>query len=254
MMIRITILTFLFSCSFNSIGSDRDEPRMNVLFIGNSYTHMNNMPGIFEKIAYSEGVIVHGEMSAKSNHTFKMHSRREELFETIRSKKWDFIILQGFSRELAECPDVIDTASVPYLQIILDSIDQSNPASNVLLFMTWGYKNGFAEREELSTSKSMSDSIRLGYEYVSKLFDVLVIPVGTIWYDFRLEIPKIELYAKDGRHPSFAGSYLIASVFYSALFPTNFSYKYSGKMSRRKARLLRKFACKKMPNYGDPLK
>ena len=81
-------------------------------------------------------------------------------------------------------------------------------------------------------------------------------PESCIPYEqnFRLEIPKIELYAKDGRHPSFAGSYLIASVFYSALFPTNFSYKYSGKMSRRKARLLRKFACKKMPNYGDPLK
>ena len=240
MMIRVTLLLFLFLCSFNSISSDKDEPPVNVLFIGNSYTHMNNMPGIFEKIAHSEGVRVNAEMSAKSSHTFKMHSKREELFETIRSKKWDFIILQGFSRELAECPEYIDTASVPYLEIILDSINHYNASTEVLLFMTWGYKNGFAEREELSTNKSMSDSIRSGYEYVSKLFDLSMVPVGPVWSDFQSSNTKIDLYYKDLAHPSYCGSYITACSFYSAIFKKCAHKAYSGRLRKRIARVLQK--------------
>jgi hypothetical protein len=49
---------------------------MNVLFIGNSYTHMNKMPSLFEKIAISKGIKVNVEMSAKSGHSFRMHSER----------------------------------------------------------------------------------------------------------------------------------------------------------------------------------
>ena len=46
---------------------------MNVLFIGNSYTHYNSMPFIFQKIATSKNIKINVEMNAKSNHTFKMH-------------------------------------------------------------------------------------------------------------------------------------------------------------------------------------
>jgi hypothetical protein len=61
-------------------------------------------------------------MNAKSNHTFKMHSQRLDMYDVIRSKKWDYIVLQGFSRELKYDKEQIDTASLPFIKQILDSI------------------------------------------------------------------------------------------------------------------------------------
>src|SRR5690606_15913872 len=73
----------------------------NILFIGNSYTHMNKMPALFDKIAEAKGVKMHVEMNALSNHSFKMHSLRPELYTKLRERKWDYVVLQGFSRELS---------------------------------------------------------------------------------------------------------------------------------------------------------
>ncbi|MFT6982010.1 MAG: hypothetical protein ACJAUD_000777 [Crocinitomicaceae bacterium] len=232
-------LIIIFCAAPAEAGKDKpDVGPMNVLFIGNSYTHMNKMPKIFEKIAQSRGVDINVEMSAESSHTFNMHSKREAMFQTIKSEKWDYVVLQGFSRELSESRSYIDTASVPYIGIILDSIYNNNPCTNVLLYMTWGYMNGFSEREELNSNESMSDSIRVGYEYISELFNLPIVPVGPVWRDFRASNNEIELYHSDSAHPSSYGSYMIACSFYSALFKELPEDAYTGSIGKDEAKLL----------------
>lgn len=221
----------MFLYSFTASAGNEGVSPMNVLFIGNSFTHMNKMPVIFDKIAKSRGVKLNVEMSAKSGHSFRMHCDRPELFKAIKSKKWDYIVLQGFSRELSQAPAYIDTASVPFIGEILDSIYTSNSCTNVLLYMTWGYKDGFVEREEINTNKSMSDSIRVGYEYVSDLFGLPMVSVGPVWSTFRELNNEIELYAADLHHPSFAGSYLTACSFYAAIFKSLPTSSYTGKLA-----------------------
>lgn len=227
-MARKTYITDLLYRSLRSVlvvfgllsatSAQADVNPMNVLFIGNSYTHMNKMPQLFEKIATSKGVKINVEMDAKSNHTFKMHSERPELYEHIKEKKWDYVVLQGFSRELSYSKDVIDTASVPYITKIVDSIYMNNPCTNVLLYMTWGYKEGFKDREEINSYEKMSDSVKVGYEYISDLFDFPIVPVGSVYKELMKNYPSINLYQPDYQHPTIYGSYLIASTFYSAIF------------------------------------
>lgn len=195
------------------------EP-VKVLFIGNSYTHMNNMPALFELIAKSQGTDVYVEMSAESNHTFEMHTQRKTLFETIRSQKWDHIVLQGFSRELAQSQEEIDRKTTPYVKIILDSIYANNASTNVLLFMTWGYENGYLHREELNTYEKMTNKIHVGYTYLSEKFNVSIVPVGLVWKEFRTA-STMRLYKKDGQHPIRKGSYLAACTFYASIFKKN---------------------------------
>ena len=240
MIKRLLLSLFIIFCAASAeAGKDKpDVGPMNVLFVGNSYTHMNKMPKIFEKIAQSRGVDINVEMSAESSHTFNMHSKREALFETIKSKKWDYVVLQGFSRELSESPGYIDTASVPYIGIILDSIYNNHSCTNVLLYMTWGYKNGYGAREEVNSNESMSDSIRVGYEYVSELFNLPIVPVGPIWSDFRASNNEIELYHTDSAHPSSYGSYMIACSFYSAMFKEFPEDAYTGSIANDEAKLL----------------
>ena len=127
-----SILFFLF-ISVNSIACCQP---MRVLFVGNSYTHYNNMPKLFKDIASSKNINVDVHMSAKSSHTFKMHSERPDLYQDIQREKWDYVILQGFSRELSTDIATIDSMVVPYVKRISDSIYQQNPCATILLYET----------------------------------------------------------------------------------------------------------------------
>lgn len=249
-LLSLSVLLIVMSAS----AAEKPVSPMNVLFVGNSYTHMHRMPMIFERIAQTRGVKLNVEMSAKSSHTFKMHSEREELFDKIKSKKWDYIVLQGFSRELSEAPEYIDTASVPYIGAILDSIYANHSCTNVLLYMTWGYKTGFDEREEINTNESMSDSVRVGYEYISDLFGLPMVPVGPVWKDFRESDESIELYDKDSMHPSFHGSYLIACSFYAAIFKSLPKTSFTGKIPEDEAKRLQVSAYDYVINHLDTFK
>lgn len=226
---------------------------MNVLFIGNSYTHMNKMPELFEKMATSKGIKINVEMDAKSNHTFKMHSERPELFEHIKEKRWDYVVIQGFSRELSFPNGVIDTASIPYFNKIVDSIYYSNPCTNILLYMTWGYKDGFKEREDINTNEKMLDSVRRGYKYLSDLYDIPIVPVGDIFKAVSTG-SQINLYADDQQHPTLQGSYLIASAFYSAIFKSSPEKCYSKNLDEKDATLLQTSAYNYIINNLDEYK
>lgn len=191
---------------------------MKVLFIGNSYTHMNKMPEMFEQIATSKKMKIEVTMDAKSNHTFKMHSERPELFQTIKSKKWDYVVIQGFSRELMYDYTQIDTASIPYFNKIVDSVLLNNPCTNILLYMTWGYKEGSSLMPETDTYLKMADRISNGYKYLSNIYDFPIVPVGDVHRYVREKYPTLNLYQEDNQHPMPLTSYMIASSFYSAIF------------------------------------
>lgn len=192
---------------------------LNVLFIGNSYTHMNDMPGIFDKICKSEGLSVNVQKSAQSGASFKVHSEREDMYEAIASNQWDYVVLQGFSRELSWNTEHIDSETVPYVDKIMGAIKKNNPNTNILFYMTWGYENGFQEREEVNTYEKMADSIEKGYSYLGQKYDLPVVPVGMVWKEVKGDTTaSIDLYAPDRAHPSKNGSFLIANTFFEAIF------------------------------------
>lgn len=190
---------------------------LSVLFIGNSYTHMNDMPKLFDKLCKAEGLKVHVEKSAQSGASFQIHSERKDMYEAIASRKWDYVILQGYSRELTWNSNHIDTATIPYLNKILASIDESSPNASKLFYMTWGYENGFQEREEVNTFLKMADTIEKGYRYLGQKYNFPVVPVGMVWKSVKQD-SVIDLYASDRAHPSQNGSYLIANTFFQSIF------------------------------------
>jgi hypothetical protein len=234
---------FLMLSAFLSIGSLFAQP-MRVLFVGNSYTHYNNMPLILEQMAESKGVKLEVLMDAKSSHTFQMHAKRPELYKSIKSNKWDYVILQGFSRELAQDRDVIDKVSLPYLKQLLDSIYANNSCTNVLLYQTWGYEAGFKD-DSLGIDwnyQTMSDRIHQGYLYVSEQLKLSIVPVGKAWETVKENHPQINLYQEDKQHPSLAGSYLAASCFYAALFKTDPYVTFTAKLDPKQAGVIQETA------------
>lgn len=235
--------SILLIAFFSVIALAYGQP-MRVLFVGNSYTHYNNMPKLFEQMAESKGVKLEVLMDAKSSHTFQMHSKRSELYKNIRSTKWDYVVLQGFSRELAQDRSVIDTMSIPYIKQLLDSIYANNSCTNVLLYQTWGYDTGYKD-DSLGIDwsyQTMSDRIHQGYLYVSEQLNLSIVPVGKVWETVKENHPQIQLYQEDKQHPSLAGSYLAASCFYSALFKTEPTVDFTAKLDPKQAATLQDIA------------
>jgi len=224
---QLVLFTTLFFINYSK--ASQVEP-LKILFIGNSYTHMNKMPEIFAKIAKSKGENVLVEMCAKSNYNFQLHSKSSDTYQAIKKHKWDYVILQGFSRELSFNENYIDSASVPFFSQILDSIYFNNPCTNVVLYMTWGYKEGFKQRHEINSYGKMTDKIMRGYFYLSEKYDISIAPVGIVWRDV-YTLGEINLYQIDNQHPNDYGSYLSACTFYASIFKKSPFGGYFGKIN-----------------------
>jgi hypothetical protein len=221
----LIFLTFLFFC--NASNALQVEP-LKILFIGNSYTQMNEMPSILQKMVDKTGVKAIIERNTQSGASFKTHSERKDMYAAIKSRNWDYIVLQGYSRELSYTPEYIDSATVPFVNKIIDSIYAKNTCTNILFFMTWGYKDGFMDREEVNTYDKMTYNIERGYRYLSSLYNIAVVPVGVVWKSVKQKSDE-DLYVADRAHPSVNGSYLAACTFYNVIF--GFDYNDRGLVS-----------------------
>ncbi len=210
---KLATLVAFISCSWLGFAQTT-----NVLFIGNSYTHMNNMPKIFEKIARSKGKDVYADSIAVSGSSLKEHAGRASTYKKLKSRKWDYVVVQGFSRELAHPADTISKNTIPYVQQILDSLYKTSPCANVYFYMTWGYRYGYPEVEEINTNEKMQQRVKEGYLQLQKHFNYPIVPVGLTWAQIKQEYPNVNLYYIDDHHPNVTGSFVIASCFYTAFF------------------------------------
>jgi hypothetical protein len=237
---RILLVYFFLTIYFSVYSGTSDS--LKILFIGNSYTHMNNMPKIFERLCKEKEKPVYVQMNTMAGASFKVHFSRNDMFEAIKSKKWDYIVLQGYSRELSLSYDKIDQETVPHLSKIIDSVKIYNPCANMLFYMTWGYKNGYTETKENDTYEKMTNNISNGYRYIASCYDFPIVPVGIVWYRLRLKYPEINLYDADEAHPNKNGSYLSACTFYCSIFKESVSGAFTGTIDSKVALAIQKEA------------
>lgn len=88
---NLAILFFFSTYIYAASEPARAEP-IKILFIGNSYTHMNDMPLIFERIAKAAGKEVKVEKNTRSGASLRIHSEREDMYEAIKQEKWDWTV------------------------------------------------------------------------------------------------------------------------------------------------------------------
>lgn len=189
-----------------------------MLFIGNSFTFMNNMPFMFRDIAVAKGKKIYVDTVVEGGKDFNFHAHNPETYAAIKSRKWDYIIVQGHSNELAQPESVIDKNSLPYARQIVDSIHASNPCTQVLLYMTWGYKFGNPKWSAIASYEPMQERIESQYLRFADLLDARLSPVGAVWKTIRASHPALNLYYTDNIHPSYAGSYVSACTFFASIF------------------------------------
>jgi hypothetical protein len=212
------LLTVLLVCVAGALHA---QPK-NVLFIGNSYTYTNDLPGVLQQLALSLGDSLNVSSSTPGGYTFQLHASYAPTLEAIRSADWDYVVLQEQSQRPAFPLAQVEIEVFPYAAQLVDSILANNACSQPVFYMTWGRQNGDADNctswPPVCTYGGMQGLLRERYLQMAADNAAFTSPVGAAWNVVRATHPFINLYNADQSHPSPEGTYLAACVFYSTLF------------------------------------
>ncbi|MFZ9582311.1 MAG: hypothetical protein ACO28O_04985 [Crocinitomicaceae bacterium] len=212
----------------NVIFSVQASDSLKVLFIGNSYTYANDLPGMFAQIASALGDWSFVDSKTNGGYTFQMHAQDPLTYQKIHAHPWNYVILQGQSQEPSFPFAQVNSQTLPFAVQISDSVHSIQPCAQVNFFMTWGRENGDPQWDSINTFHKMNDRLRSAYLRIADSSNGSVSPVGAAWRNFRDLYPSISLYSGDGSHPNTTGTFLAAATFYSALYhktiPNNLSY------------------------------
>jgi len=193
-----------------------------VLFIGNSYTYVNDLPALLSSVAQSTGDSVIYDSNCIGGYTFQLHSTNATTLQKIAQGNFEFVVLQEQSQLPSFPISQVQSSVYPYAKTLDSLINVANPCTETVFYMTWGRKNGDASNcpnwPPICTYSGMDSLLRMRYEYMANANNALVSPVGAVWRYIRNNFPAIELYSADESHPSLAGSYAAACTFYSIVF------------------------------------
>lgn len=191
-----------------------------VLFLGNSYTSVNNLPGLVQQLALSMGDTVNVQMAAPGGFTLFEHGTTAASLAAINAQAWDFVVMQEQS-QLGALPDAV-TGSAADAALLFNLIEANDECTLPVYYMTWGRQNGDALNcpnfPFMCTYEGMQLGLRSNYIGFAEDNDGWTAPVGMAWHEVRSTHPFIELYQTDGSHPNINGSYLAAAVMYCTLF------------------------------------
>jgi len=109
-----------------------------VLFVGNSFTFVNDLPGRLTTIAQSLGKSVESNLSAIGG--YNLYSQLPEVDPTtaaLLDQEWDFIVLQDYSMM-----GTVQNARGVYFVPAVKSFISYKKKAKIVMYSTWGYVNG----------------------------------------------------------------------------------------------------------------
>ena len=180
---------------------------MNVLFIGNSHTYLNQMPRMLVALVDAEdrGFKLEAEQGTGKGVSLEWHWNNPPTREMIASRRWDYVALQDRSGGPLEALESFQR----HARMLDEEIKKQS--AKTMLYMTW------ANRNRPETQALLADA----YTNIARELDAILAPVGLAWQQVQRLIPGLDLYHPDGRHANPIGSYLTACVFYAVVFNTS---------------------------------
>lgn len=201
-----------------------NESCTRVLFIGNSYTYVNDLPNTFANLARAGGHQTEVGMSAQGGWMLSDHVKSSDTISMINAKKWNFVVLQ----EQSEVPSIQQSRTqemYPAARVLVGDVRQVGAVP--IFLITWAYRAGLPANG-MPNYESMQAQIDNGYLITAEALGAPVAPVGNAWQAVRDQYPQINLWQDDGSHPAPEGTYLAACVFYADIFrqsPEGLSYQ-----------------------------
>jgi hypothetical protein len=172
-----------------------------VLFIGNSLTYTNDVPGLVSAIGQAAGAVVTTQSITAGGYALEDHWPNQVLHQLILDGDWDFVVLQQGPSALPE-----SRVNLVYWTQQFDTLIRQGGARTAL-YMVW------PDIHRMSAFDSVSASYRAAADAVGGV----ILPAGDAWTNAWRRDPGLQLFGPDGFHPSVAGSYLAALTIFSGL-------------------------------------
>jgi hypothetical protein len=203
-MLKVSLLPLLLlACSGGSTTPEPGEPTVyRVLFVGNSLTYFNDLPGTVAHLASSGADSIEVESVALANFALIDHATgKSDAVDVIRRGGWDYVVLQQGPSSLPISRDTLILGTE-----ILDSEIRAVGGRTAEL-MVW----------PTADNPAAFDAVRDSYQQAALAVDGLFLPAGEAWRTAWAVDPTLPLYGSDGFHPSELGTYLAALVVYEGI-------------------------------------
>lgn len=173
-----------------------------VLFVGNSLTYTNDLPGMVAALADSAGSgPISVEMVVAADFSLRDHLDGGGAVRALKRGGWDFVLLQ-------QGPSSLDDSRAGLIASARDfDTEIRKVGARPALYAVW------PDRTRLSFFDQVSESYRLAAVAVHGLY----LPAGEAWRAAWRRDSTLALYDADDFHPSVLGSYVAALVIYGRI-------------------------------------
>lgn len=165
-----------------------------ILFVGNSLTYTNDLPGMVERLGRLDGRRIETHTLALPNYSLGDHLDAGNVQKLAR-QRWDLVVLQQGPSSLEESRRDLIRDSTRLAALFQDT--------RVAMLMVW------PSRQYASSWDRVIESYTLAAQAVTGA----VIPVGVAVRS----AAQLRVLGEDGFHPSVAGTYLAALVTYRTI-------------------------------------
>ena len=195
-------------------GGSGGSGAIHVLFVGNSYTSVNDLPGLVRDLSTAGDPTFVVSSVTVGGATLQNHVESTGAVAAIQLGGWDAVVLQGQSVEPLYQPTTFQSAAVQ-LDVEIDGV-----GAQTVFFETWARAPGHAVYNESwsgGNPTAMQAGLRVAYQAAAVATGGVMAPVGDGWETALADHPSVVLHSGDGSHPTMAGSYLAACLFYLVL-------------------------------------
>ena len=215
-------LIFITGCIPEPKSDAAEQKPLKVLFIGNSYTSVGDLPEVITQMAKAKGKQIEYTAHTPGGRSLQKHWHQGKAQQLIARGGWDIVVLQDQSLNPAVNPE----NTLKYAGLFCKKIDEVG--AKKVFYLTFAYKDVQAWLSQVKESKEkkrlaqllpkMQSLLNKTYLKAARQNNAIVAPVGIAWDMAYSQNPQYPLHASDNSHPDKLGVYLTALVFYAAFF------------------------------------
>lgn len=183
------------------LGLVQPDAPSRVLFVGNSLTFANDLPGMVSALARAAGHRLECETVAHPDFSLEDHWRQGDARQAIARGGWDVVVLQQGPSALRESRLLL----VNYTRRFDAEIRKAG--ATTALYMVWPAASRRGDAAAVSGSYTAAANAVRG----------TLLPAGDAFREAWRQDARLPLLGPDGFHPTTAGTYLAALVIYERL-------------------------------------
>jgi hypothetical protein len=177
-----------------------------VLFIGNSFTYVEDVPGMLVAIARQNGdTTFRTSTVAFPDAALEDHWHEGSARRALERSKWEFVVMQQGPSSLPASQEHLAYWTQQFTPLI------RNAEAKPVLYQVWPH---------ISRPQDFP-AVRQSYAGAAAVVSGVFAPAGAAWHLYLNTTNAVPLYAADGLHASRMGAYLSALVIYASLRSVN---------------------------------